>query len=89
MVVKHRTRQLNRSGGIYGGRVLSVNQNTSGGIYGGRVLSVNQNTSGGIYGGRVLSVNQNTSGSIQGGIHIQLYSIIGGRENILFVKGSM
>ena len=44
MVVKHRTHQLNISGGIYGGRVLSVNQNTSGGIHGGRLLAVNQNT---------------------------------------------
>ena len=56
MAVKHRTRQLNISGGIYGGRVLSVNQNTSGSIYGSRVISVNQNTPG----GRLPSVNQNT-----------------------------
>ena len=44
MAVKHRTLQLNISGGIYGGKVLSVNQNTSGSIYGGRLLAVNQNT---------------------------------------------
>ena len=30
---------------------------------------------------------QTVFGGIQGGIHIQLYSIIGGRENILFCKG--
>ena len=66
MVVKHRTHQLNISGSIYGGRVLSVNQNTYGSIYGGRMISVNQNTSGGIYGGRLQSVNQNTDHIISG-----------------------
>ena len=45
------------------------------------------NISGGIYGGRLLGVNQNMSGGIYGSIHIQLNSIIGGRENILFSKG--
>ena len=32
---------------------------------------------------------QTVFGGIQDGIHIQLYSIIGGRENILLVKDSM
>ena len=32
------------------------------------------------------SDSQTVSGSIQGGMHIPLYSIIGSRENIFFVK---
>ena len=38
---------------------------------------------------RMESDLQTVSGGIQGGIHIQLYSIIGGRKNILLVKGYM
>ena len=61
MVVKHRTRQLNISGSIYGGRLLSVNQNTSGGIYGGRLPSVNQNTDNIISGKEALSTSTVTA----------------------------
>ena len=54
-----RTHQLNIFGGIYGGKLLAVNQNMSGSIYGGSLLAVNQNMSGGIYGGSLPAVNQN------------------------------
>ena len=40
-----------------------------------------------VYVPRMESDLQTVSGGIQGGIHIPLYSIIGGRENILFRKG--
>ena len=54
-----RTCQFNVFGGIYGSKLLAVNQNTSGSIYGGNLLAVNQNMSGGIYGGSLPAVNQN------------------------------
>ena len=75
MAVKHRTRQLNISGGIYGGRLLSVNQtHLVAFMVAESYPSIKHiwqhlwwqsaicqsNTSGDIYGGRVLSVNQNT-----------------------------
>ena len=55
-----RTHQFNICGGIYGGKLLAVNQNTSGGIYGSSLLAVNQNMSGSIYGDSLPAVNQNT-----------------------------
>ena len=42
-----------------------------------------------VYVLRIQSEPQTVSGGIQGSIHKPLYSIIGGRENILFIKGYM
>ena len=41
MVAKHRTRQSNTSGGIYGRRLLSVNQNTDNIVSRKEALSIN------------------------------------------------
>ena len=56
-----RTRQFNIFGGIYGAKLLAVNQNTSGGIYGGRLLAVNQNTDHIFSGKQVLLTSTATA----------------------------
>ena len=56
-----RTRQFNIFGSIYGGKLLTVNQNMSGSIYGGRLLAVNQSTDQIFSGKQVLLTSTATA----------------------------
>ena len=56
-----RTHQFKIFGGIYGGKLLAVNQNMSGGIYGSSLLAVNQNNDHIFSGKQVLLTSTATA----------------------------